>query len=311
MKIGDIEVRGSQRSVAETRSHLLSHAMTRTEEQRYHWDLAPDLVHALAIGVAHGLAIHEHDADYGRNPTIYSREQSGKAPYLLVEVDDAQDPKPEPPTQLQLESLSSGTHVLQLSAPANGFAYEITVNGTALARHNIPIVVPSTRQRILLRDLPQLEGESSSANGVTLDIQVVTLNRQGDRSPPAVLNATLPPKPVISLPDVRFPPAAQPLPDIAVLPLCDKFDTSGKGVGNLESKYRTHNSLYDGQKIRLVAAAGEVVGFQLLARGAQPVNVGVEFESLRSESTCGRELQFPPKVGRLSTRCYRSPVLSH
>ncbi len=33
------------------------------------------MVHALATGVAYGLAIHEYDADYSRNPTIFSREQ--------------------------------------------------------------------------------------------------------------------------------------------------------------------------------------------------------------------------------------------
>ncbi len=46
------------------------------------------MVAALATGVAFGLAIHEHDANYGRNPTIYSREQSGKQPYLVVELED-------------------------------------------------------------------------------------------------------------------------------------------------------------------------------------------------------------------------------
>jgi len=51
----------------------------------YRWPIPADMVHAMATGLAHGLAIHEHDADYGRNPTIFSREQSAKAPFLLVD----------------------------------------------------------------------------------------------------------------------------------------------------------------------------------------------------------------------------------
>jgi hypothetical protein len=44
------------------------------------------MIHAMTIGIAHGLAIHEHDSDTGRNPTIFSREQSGKMPNLIVEA---------------------------------------------------------------------------------------------------------------------------------------------------------------------------------------------------------------------------------
>ena len=87
--------------------------------------------------------------------------------------------------------------------------------------------------------------------------------------------------PKIAAPEVLFAaPAHQPLPDIAVLPLCDKFDLAGKAVGTLQPSQRTHNSIYDGQTIRLNAAAGEVVGFQLLVRGTQPVDVSLKIDSL-------------------------------
>ena len=264
---------------------LVSHAMSRLEEDRYHWDISPDLVHALSTGIAHGLAIHEHDADYGRNPTIYSREQSGKAPYLLVELDEGRDAMPEPPTDLQIVELASGARALTLQSPKSGFAYEVTVNGVALGRHNIPIVQPGQKQQIPLRDLPalQLETEQSPEQSLerTLDIQVVTLNRQGDRSKPVVLTTSLKAAPTIAAPQVQFVAAApQPLPDIAVLPLCDTFDQAGNAVGTLQPSQRTHNSIYDGQTIRLNAAAGEVVGFQLLLRGTQPVNVALKSDSL-------------------------------
>ncbi len=122
---------------------------------QYHWNVAPDMVHAMAIGIAHGLAIHEHDADYSRNPTIFSREQSGKQPYLLVEVDDELELWPDPASQLKLTLLQRGTIALLLSAPQSGFAYEIRINGDKLPQHNVPMVKPGSQQMIEL--LPSLQ----------------------------------------------------------------------------------------------------------------------------------------------------------
>lgn len=260
---------------------LVSQTLSRMEEDRYHWDISPDLVHALSIGIAHGLAIHEHDADYGRNPTIFSREQSGKAPYLLVEIDEGREAMPESPTDLQIVQLPSGVRALNLQSPKAGFAYEVTVNGVALGRHNITTIQPGQKQQIPLRDLPSLQFDAQESTELPLAIQVVTLNRQGDRSQPVTLKTSLKPASPIAAPEVQFARAVtEPLPDIAVLPLCDKFDLSGKAVGNLKPSHRTHNSIYDGQTIRLNAAAGEVVGFQLLLRGTQPVDVSLKFDSL-------------------------------
>lgn len=261
---------------------LASQTMSRVEEGRYHWDISPDLVHALATGVAHGLAIHEHDADYSRNPTIYAREQSGKAPYLLVEIDDDRDASPTPPTDLQLVRLSSGAHSLVLRAPPSGFAYEVTVNGTALGRHNIPLVRPGVKQHIALRDLSSLDSEKIDSAAKPLDIQVITLNRHGEQSAPATLKASLPNAPAIEFPEVEFASAStQPIPNLAVIPLCDKFDATGKAIGSFQPSHRTHNSIYDEQTVRLVAAAGEVIGFQLLLRGNQPVEVSLAFDSIQ------------------------------
>jgi hypothetical protein len=61
---------------------LVQSVSSELRDGKYHWDDPPDMIHAIAIGVTHGLAIHEHDGDVGRNPTIFSREQSAKKPVL-------------------------------------------------------------------------------------------------------------------------------------------------------------------------------------------------------------------------------------
>jgi hypothetical protein len=59
---------------------LVQQSPSELKDGMYRWNIPPDMIHAISIGVAHGLAIHEHDADYSRNPTIFSKEQSGKRP---------------------------------------------------------------------------------------------------------------------------------------------------------------------------------------------------------------------------------------
>ncbi len=240
----------------------------------YTWEVPPDMVHALASGVAHGLAVHEYDADYGRNPTIFAREQAGQKPYLLVEWDDQPEPTPAFPTELKLVPVDRTSALLTLKAPAAGFAYEVTVDNIPLGRHNIPWVVPGETQRIALRDLPA----SVTTPGVH-QIQVTTLNRTGQRSQRTEITSALFQADPIEAPQFSWPEASRkPIPNLAVLPVTDKYDQSGQPVGNLPADYRTHNSIFDGQRVRLTAAAGEVAGFQTLLRGTGEVSVQVQLD---------------------------------
>ncbi|MDA1229445.1 MAG: hypothetical protein O2856_01600 [Planctomycetota bacterium] len=232
---------------------------------KYHWDVPPDMIHAMAIGVAHGLAIHEHDSDTGRNPTIFAREQSGKMPYLIVELGDQDEAKAEAATELRLDSADSSSARLMLTSPMHGFAYEVSVDGQLSGRHNIPLVINGHKQTIPLRDLP-----SSIAADQPYEIKVVTLNRTGQRSQPAVLRSVILKSGSIEKPAVSYaPPHSSPAAGLGVIPIADKYDASGNAVGDLSPDYRTHNAIFDGRRVRLTAAAGEVVGFQLLLRRHQ------------------------------------------
>ncbi len=253
---------------------LTAQADSLMRDGYYEWEVAPDLVHAMAIGVAHGLAIHEHDTDYGRNPTIFSREQSSKKPYLRVTFDDRVEPLPRAASGLQVSVLDVGVANLTVIAPAQGFAYEVFVDDLPLGRHNIPLVAAGESQVIYLRDLP------SPMAGATHRVRVTTLNRTGHRSEAATTEFAWPKPAAIAQPSVPFRAAsAPPIDAVAVIPVSDKYDQQGNAVGNLPEDYRTHNAIYDGQRVRLYAAAGEVVGFQLLIRGRQPVSVAVQFDA--------------------------------
>jgi hypothetical protein len=237
---------------------------------RYEWELPPQVVESLSLGVAHGLVIHEHDVDYSRNPTIFAREQSGKGPYLLVEVDPNPQPdsKPAPPSDLRIIFDGPTEARLTLQAPESGFAYEVKVNEHELGRHNIPLLLPSGSQTVFLRDLPP-----EVMNAAELHVQVVTLQRTGQRSSPVTLTVPRPIfEPIVDEPPPPLASTARPT-DLAVIPVLDKYDRDGQPIGTLPADYRWRNPLFDGREVRLTAAAGEVVSLQLLLRGKDFVGV--------------------------------------
>ena len=170
---------------------LVHQADSDMRDGLYHWSVPADMVAALATGVAYGLAIHEHEADYGRNPSIYSREQSGKQPYLIVELADRdegtkREAEPQPPSELRLSTTDRSSAELTLTAPASGFAYEVTIDSLALARHNIPLVSANSSQTIPIRDLPDPIAQPGMHT-----LEVVTLDRTGRRSKKASVRAEL------------------------------------------------------------------------------------------------------------------------
>lgn len=268
---------------------LVHQTKSQLRDGAYNWNIPPDFIHTMAIGTAHGLAIHEHDADYKRNPTIYAREQSGKQPYLLIEIDDQADVPPQPASQLTVVGVDQSSPMLSILAPSTGFAYEVLVDGAPLGRHNIPMVVADSKQTIMLRDLP-----ASIKSDVPHQIDVFTLNRTGKRSQAAMIKAVIEkssqlPKPQIA---TTASPAAT-LRDVAVIPVTDKYDAEGKSVGETPNGYRTQNTIFNGQRIRLMAAAGEVVGFQLLLKGQGTASVKVGINKLNARIDLHQAIYVP------------------
>lgn len=260
---------------------MVTHANSILRDGKYHWTIPPDMVHAMAIGISHGLAIHEHDADYSRNPTIYSREQSSKKPYLLVEWDDQPDVDPSRVNNLRLIFHDDGFARLTFTPPVAGFAYEVLVGGHPLGRHNIPLATAVSQQTISIRDLP---GSIDPVSTHTVSIR--TLNRTGQRSEAVTVRGKLFQARSLALSQSKQDGAADSSVaprGVAIIPVTDKFDLVGNPVGDLPAGYRNNNPLFDGKLVSLRAAAGEVVGLQILipsGKSAIP-KVSLEDASLR------------------------------
>ena len=275
---------------------LVHHVESKIVGGRYHWTIPPDLVHAMSNGIAFGLALHEHSADYSRNPTIYSRDQSGRAPVLVVDVEDQPEITPGSVTELRVRSVSATEVELSFVPPASGFCYEITVNEIPLARHNIPLVrqgLDGGRETVALRDLP-----AAVTTAATQEVRVVTRNRTGQVSAAAVLRGNWFRKAEVPAVTAATGPSGQSSVGLSVIPVTDKYDAAGQPVGKLPADYRTSNPLFDGQRVWLIAAAGEVVSFQLLVRGIGDVQVELTLDpEIRTE--LWRGLYVPAGDGRI------------
>jgi hypothetical protein len=256
---------------------LVSQAPTVVRDSAYHWQIDPDLIHACAIGASYGLALHEFDCDYSRNPTVWSREAPGREPYLLIDVGGAETP-PGPPTGLRAsDSGDPGSLRLHLQAPASGFAYEVKVSGSPLPRWNVPFVAPGQTQTIPIRDVSL--GRAREAT-----IEVRTLDRLGRRSAPARIRMAVPQPAGLALPDPPAPAGAvRPSGDLAVLPVTDRYDAGGRPLGVLPPAYGAGNGVFDGRSILLAAAKGEVVGFQVLAKGRGTVEADCSVPGMRTD----------------------------
>ena len=256
---------------------LVCQAKSVLKDGAYHWEIEPDLVHANIIGAAYGLTIHEVSCDYSHNPQIFSREERSKCPYIAVTF-GGDEPTPEPVSELKIFHRGDpGSMRLQLRAPKNGFAYEVQVNATILPRWNIPFVNPGEIQTIPIRDIPLKPGEN-------VKIKVATLNRIGEKSKSISIAAQVPAPKVIQWPEIApVQSAAAGYRDTAVIPVLDKYDINGDAVGELAEDYLRRNEVYNGEKITLAAAKGEVVDFQVLLKGKGKVTVQCELAGVRTE----------------------------
>lgn len=254
---------------------LVHQSQAPVKDGVYAWDIHPDLIHANILGLAFGLAVHEHSADYSRNPTIYSREQSGRAPRLELDVESAAEPAPGSPQELQVALHANGVPELSFVAPAIGFGLELTVDGLTVRRERIPLLRPGQRQTIAL---PELLAESSRTGAATIGLRA--MNRNGAFSEwtkldtPRIQQRELPRLPARPISPATGPEAPTGL---AVVPVCDRYDQSGNAVGDLPPEYRTANPIFDGRRIVLAGAAGEIVSLQLLLRGEGSQTVAIEF----------------------------------
>jgi hypothetical protein len=260
----------------------------------YVWTVAPDLVYALATGCAFGLSVQEVDADYSRNPTVSAREQSGQQPFLEVTLGAAGPPVGDltvpPPT---VTGDAAENLALHLTAPAGAFAWKVRFGGSGVPAWELPFAVPGQSQSLALGDLDWMTSGD-------IDVVVTAIDRNGRHGPDQLTTIHLPgrhfsgskaPGPAPQAPKSTLPAG------IAIIPWLDKYRADGQAVGNLPADFRDRNEVFTGSDIRLTAAHGEVVGFQVLLTGSGTAALAVTLPGCTA--TVARALEVDTPGGRI------------
>ena len=243
----------------------------------------PRLVQALVARASHGLLLMDGSTSVGVNCTIASRE-SGQGPVLIVTTSGDDTAPPAAPTDLKVAPAPNwatpthGAAAISLTVPAGTLAYHVTINGKPAARWQVPFAArPGSTQTFPIRDLP---------GGQALAVEVAAVDAAGNVSKPAKASGQASTKLTVpDLPKGPFTPKVGPpqtlgqakvwaFPEITkVHPVSGKV-LSEKVAGDI----RRANAVWDGATgtIRLAAARGEIVSFQLAVEGpAKGVKVSV------------------------------------
>ncbi len=235
----------------------------------------PRLVQALAAGAAHGLNLMDGSTWWGVNNRISARE-SGYGAYLEVKTGGTDQTPPAAPTDLSVQPApnwatpSQGAAQVSLTVPPDAFSYNVTVNGQAVERWQIPFAAaPGTTQSFVLRDQPA---------GASLTVLVKAVDAAGNQSgPAAALGSASPALTVPALPASPFVPVGGGPPTLGssavwAFPEVTKVDPVTKAVLREQgaTNFRQKNPIWDGAtgQIRLAAARGEIVSFQLAIEGS-------------------------------------------
>lgn len=280
---------------------LTCYAKSTIKNGYYHWQVDPDLIYANVLGISYGLVIHETSSDYSRNPTIFSREQKNQEPYLLIKFGKSFKPAPPMVKMVRLINRNDKENIaLKVRAPRKGFTYKISVNGKLLPRWNIPFLQPGKWQIIPLRDIGLKDGP--------LKIRISNVNREGKMSPSIGYSDNLKFTKSITFP--KIPPLPKPeknLHAVSVIPLVDKYDAKGNAIGSLPMNYLFNNSVFNGQKIQLAGAKGEIIGFQVLVpKDKQIDNIKCFLPKLKTE--CFHIQYVPGKGGRKIPEILKSQI---
>jgi len=235
--------------------------------------ISPDLIRSLIVRDSYGWCVMD-EAGYGLvNNLIHSREQSGYAPYVVVEVSgaDAQPPA-APKVAVRAASkeahLHSGAVAIDIAGPADAFCYFVKVNGKDVPRWRVPH--PKHGKATVVLD------DRTGAEAVS--VEVVSCDAAGNRSKAAKAKGKASAKlaPVPKLPGAwKFKTGAPKVRSgkmrVWALPeICKVRPTNGalfeaKALKAGDLDYANGNSVWDGasQSVRVFGARGEIVAFQL------------------------------------------------
>ena len=270
-----------------TDGRLQAVRLQRDSEPWLRMEIDPRLVQALVAGASHGLLLMDGSTGVGVNSFIKSRE-SGEGPFLEVKVGDSDSSPPAAPSEVHLTPLAnrataeSGALEVRLRLPEGAFAFDVRIAGRAVERWQIPFALDAADvQSFPIVDLPPDR---------SMRVEVAAVDAAGNRSPYAGATTTSsrrfrPPE----LPRLDSGSAGGPPPRLGgakvwAFPEVTEVDPlTGRVLGGtVDSDPRRKNSVWDGATgtVRLIAARGEIVSFQLAIEGAL-AEVSVALSNLR------------------------------
>ena len=234
----------------------------------------PDLVRAMVAKATHGLLVMDGSTTVGVNCRIFARE-SGNGPYLEVVTAGDDKTAPAAPTGLEVAPAPNwatpalGAATISLKVPADAFAWRVKINGKPLARWQIPFPAKAGQvQSFPVVDLPPKS---------KLKVEVAAVDAAGNASPYASAAGAAGPKLTVpKLPAYPFKPkGGNPKQlgkaNVWAFPEITKIDPVTGNVLNEKviGDIRRRNAVWDGATgtIRLAAARGEIVSFQIAVEG--------------------------------------------
>ncbi len=292
---------------------LVSYADIREEgDDWFSVPVDPVLVQAMRWSVSYGMAVSDEKGQTMANNDVYSREQSGSEPYLVVEgrpgrerTEGARGRGGEGATPTLLSAGPDPAHAdfkhgaIRVKLPDQGFAYRIRYGplGGALS-HELPryaIPYPGSGRYAVIRDLLPLllyrvRVETLASDGSVSATEITTSASTAQRRPPP-LRAAAPIQPVPAEPGGSLRVWAYPDTEMASPVTGALLEESSSSQGS----FRRSNPVWDGRSIRLRGARGEILGFQLLVEPASPLK-GITVQPPRQLLPAGKVALWRPDI---------------
>lgn len=259
------------------------------------WWKAPvrkELVESMVAGASHGLMVMDGSTGVNFNTKVYQRDQNGKGPYLLVQIDAADKQAPAAIGNLRIKpepnraDVDSGAVTVTLNCPPDVAALTIQADGQDLPRYNIPQPKPGPMTFELV-DLPADK---------EIEFSFTAIDGAGNASPVAKLKAKSSPAITVpKLPAMKWQPKGGTVAPIAgklrvwAVPELVKTDPKdGKirfeGAG---ADYSQKNAVFDGatSTVHLSAARAEIAACQLIVEASAGAleNVVIEIGDLKKD----------------------------
>lgn len=255
--------------------HTLRHdGQANADGNRVRLVLDPRLARALVAGASHGLMLMDGTAGVSTNNHIQSREGGG-APVLELVLGGA-DAAPAKPTGLTLRpepnwaTPECGALAVELKVPKDAFAWRVQVDGKEVPRWQLPFAAEAgSTQRFILQDLPpdaavKVEVVAVSGGGLAAEAVTASGRTSAKITVPELPASPFKPKP--GDPKVLGGATIYAFPEVTkVLPTTGAVHQE-PGMED----FKRANPVWDGASgtIRLAAARGEIVSFQLGFDGA-------------------------------------------